>query len=165
VSDRRQAHFSPDRRYRYWLKIVDGDIYPERLVMFIGLNPSTADEREDDPTIRRCRSFARSWGYNGIIMANLFAFRATDPRQMMADPEPIGPENETSMFFRLSAQCAAPNPIACWGNKGGHLNRANYITGIVQMDCLRFNTDGSPCHPLYLPKTLKPVQFNYGAKR
>jgi len=76
------ATFSPCRKYRYSLfRIWDED---KSLVLFIGLNPSTADEKEDDPTIRRCINFAKQWGwgYGGLIMGNLFSFRATQPSDL-----------------------------------------------------------------------------------
>lgn len=84
----RDAHLSPCRRYRYalWRRWGDG---PH--AMFIGLNPSTADETADDPTIRRCIAFARAWGYGALCMANLFAYRATQPADMLAQDDPVGP--------------------------------------------------------------------------
>lgn len=166
MSDIREARFSPCRRYRYSLKIVDGSLLNdrERLVMFIGLNPSTADEFVDDPTVRRCRAYARAWGYNGIIMTNLFAFRATDPDEMMAYEEPVGEESTALLYLDIAAECAHAHPIAAWGIHGAHRDRADEIKAILNLDCLRLNKDGSPCHPLYLPKTLTPKPFNYSPK-
>ena len=77
----RTAEFSPCRRYRYTLSI-EWDASKER-VMFIGLNPSTADETKDDPTVRRCKQFAKDWGYGAMVMTNLFAWRDTDPKKML----------------------------------------------------------------------------------
>jgi len=85
------ATFSTDRVYRYALWRVWDAALPSFVV--IGLNPSTADETENDPTIRRCIGFAKREGCGGLVMLNLFAVRATDPRVMMAHPEPIGPDN------------------------------------------------------------------------
>jgi hypothetical protein len=65
--------------------------------MFVGLNPSTADEGGDDPTIRRCVGFARDWGYSGLCMTNLFAFRATQPKDMLAQADPVGPNNDETL--------------------------------------------------------------------
>lgn len=84
------ARFSPDRVYRYDL-VRDWDTR-QQVVAFIGLNPSTADESEDDPTIRRCIRYARDWGYGGIVMLNAFAFRATDPRDDEGAPGADRPE-------------------------------------------------------------------------
>ena len=86
------AVLSEDRVYRYALWRIWNEDRP--LVMFVGLNPSTADETNDDPTLRRCMGFAESWGYGGVIMANIFAYRATDPKIMKQTEAPIGPEND-----------------------------------------------------------------------
>ena len=85
----RSANFSRCRRYRYalWRRWAPGDDY----VLLVGLNPSTADHRRDDPTIRRCIGFARDWGYSGLCVANLFAFRATYPRDLFAADDPVAP--------------------------------------------------------------------------
>ena len=89
----RQTIFSPCRRYRYTLWRA-WDMFNPGYVMFIGLNPSTADEVQDDPTIRRCIGYAKEWGYGAFCMTNIFAFRATDPRVMKAQADPVGPEND-----------------------------------------------------------------------
>jgi hypothetical protein len=123
--------------------------------MFIGLNPSTADETVDDPTIRRCLSFAKAWGYDGMSMANLFAFRATDPAVMLSEPEPIGSENDT---YLLNMARRAGIVIAAWGTQGGHLGRdASVRKMIPNLHYLRLTKDGHPGHPLYLPGDLEPM--------
>lgn len=113
------ARFSPCRRYRYelWRR---WDVPTAPFAMFIGLNPSTADETADDPTIRRCIRFARDWGFGGLLMTNLFAFRATDPAVMKAEAEPVGPEN--SAIIQSNA-CNAGIIIAAWGVHGVHMGR------------------------------------------
>ena len=88
------ARFSVDRKYRYALWRHWNGNKERNYVAFVGLNPSTADEKTDDPTIRRCMGFARSWGFNGIWMINAFAFRATKPKDMKAAIDPIGPDND-----------------------------------------------------------------------
>ena len=80
--------------------------------MFVGLNPSTADETNDDPTIRRCISFAQAWGYEGLCMTNLFAFRATEPSDMMKSPDPVGPENDQAL---INLAESAGVVVAAWG--------------------------------------------------
>src|SRR5882724_4976365 len=85
------AVLSDCERYRYalWRR------WAERpAVLFVGLNPSTADALQDDPTIRRCIRFAKAWGYGALYMGNLFAFRATDPRAMKAEADAVGPDND-----------------------------------------------------------------------
>lgn len=141
------AVFSPCRRYRYllWRVWRPGD----KLVAFIGLNPSTADETANDPTVRRCIGFAERWGYGGLVMLNLFAFRATDPKVMKAEPEPVGPENDQAIW---NAAMAVDQVIAAWGTHGEHQGRDKRVRGQLQnLYCLGTTKDGHPRHPLYLP--------------
>ena len=107
------ALFSECRTYRYALWRV----WDESLdsILFIGLNPSTADESHNDPTISRCINFAKKWGYGGLCMANLFAYRATQPRIMMLADDPIGPDNDQILFDLVSK---ADIVVAAWGNHG-----------------------------------------------
>ena len=148
----KSADFSPCRTYRYalWRRWGDAPDY----VMFVGLNPSTADETQDDPTIRRCIAYAKDWGYSGLCMTNLFAFRATDPEVMKMADDPIGPEND-----RYLDECAygAGVVVAAWGVHGtlGGRHRP-VIVRLPKLHYLRLTKDGHPGHPLYLPKTLTP---------
>ncbi len=86
------ANLSECRKYRYALWRTWDKSKP--YAMFIGLNPSTADETENDPTINRCINYSKDWGFGGLCMVNLFAFRATDPSDMMASKDPIGSDND-----------------------------------------------------------------------
>jgi hypothetical protein len=154
--NREGAVFSPCRRYRYMLA-RQWEYGTPSYAAFIGLNPSTADEVKDDPTIRCCVGFAKSWGLGGLVMLNLFAFRATQPKAMLAAVDPIGPDNDR----HLAAYCDdAAFVIACWGRHGAHLGRATEVKALVpNLCCLALNKDGSPHHPLYLPKTLTPMPW------
>jgi hypothetical protein len=153
----RGALFSPDRTYRYVLTRRWEDSY-RGWAMFIGLNPSTADENLDDPTIRRCVAYAQSWGYSGLSMLNLFAFRATKPADMMQAEDPVGPENDQLL---QSWSKIASVVIAAWGNHGSFRNRDAHVSALIPcLHVLRCNKDGSPAHPLYLPKTLAPRPWN-----
>lgn len=116
-TDIRSASFSPCRRYRYWLRIVWDDSKP--LAAFIGLNPSTADEVKDDPTVRRCRNFASSWGCGGMVMFNLFPFRATLPTVMKVEADPDGDWTKDDLLASLKSMCTGPW-VACWGTHGSH---------------------------------------------
>lgn len=152
----RETIFSPDRVYRYtlWREWGDGPY-----AMFIGLNPSTADETKDDPTIRRCIGFAKDWGYGSLCMTNLFAFRATDPKVMMAADDPVGADNDTHL-----SQCAATAGVvvAAWGSHGTHSGRHRAVkTMLPNLHYLRLTQDGHPGHPLYLPKTLVPIKWTF----
>jgi hypothetical protein len=135
---------------------------PDRpTVAFVGLNPSTADETLDDPTIRRCIGFAKSWGYGGLYMLNLFAFRATDPADMKAAADPVGPYNDEALSYRQS-RCQLT--VAAWGVHGGFKGRADHVLSHVLVSdavyCLGKTKDGFPKHPLYLPKTAALEDFN-----
>lgn len=127
-------------------------------VVFIGLNPSTADERVDDPTIRRCMAFARSWGYHGVHMLNLFALRATNPREMLMHPEPVGYETDKWIAHYIEQ---APLIVAVWGAHGAHLQRDQRVMDSITRDvhCLKLTVSGMPGHPLYLPRHLTPIAF------
>jgi len=159
------ASFSECRLYRYvlWRRWEHwrGD-QPQKQVMFIGLNPSTADESEDDPTIRRCIRFARDWGYSGILMMNAFAFRATQPKDMFAAADPIGPKSDDAMYYRRT-QCGLI--IAAWGVHCP-VDRERRICEIIDgpVHCLGKTKGGRPKHPLYLRADTKPELFCNGGE-
>ena len=142
------AIFSECRTWRYslWRK---WDMLNERRMIFIGLNPSTADENEDDPTIRRCIGFAKKHSCGGIVMLNLFAFRATDPKEMMAAPDPIGPHND--VIIKNHADRPDQIFIAAWGTMGTFKDRDLEVSRMVYgLRCFGFTKYGMPRHPLYL---------------
>lgn len=146
------AVLSPCRRYRYALwRRWDGS---RGVVMIIGLNPSTADEARDDPTVRRCITYARDWGYGGLCLTNLFALRATYPADLKTAADPIGPENDRHL--RTVARLADLR-VAAWGVNGAHRGRATAVlSSLSGLHCLRLSRDGHPMHPLYLPRGLRP---------
>ncbi len=150
------AVLSNDRKYRYSLfRDWEG---AEGYVMFIGLNPSTADETKDDPTIRRCIGFAREWGYGALCMVNLFAFRATNPADMKEAFDPIGKENDSTL---LELADGAEIVVAAWGIKGSWLNRDKEVQSLIPyMFHLGLTKEGYPKHPLYLPKITRPIKWN-----
>lgn len=150
----RRTVFSIDRRYRYALWRDWGG---EGYAMFVGLNPSTADETLDDPTIRRCVAYAKSWGYGALCMTNLFAFRATDPKDMLAATDPVGAENDATL---LDLAERASVVVAAWGTHGTHLGRAQTVRNMLpSLHYLKLTKDGHPGHPLYLKKELTPVPW------
>lgn len=154
------ATFSPCRRYRYslWRRWTGLFSANNGYAMFIGLNPSTADEVSDDSTIRRCIGFARAWGYDGLLMANLFAYRATKPAEMLAQRDPVGPDNDATL---LQLANAAGLVVAAWGALGGHRDRATAVQRMLlpRLWCLGVTKAGEPSHPLYLPKSCVPVPW------
>lgn len=152
------AEFSACRTWRYALwRQWDWQGYANQ-VMFIGLNPSTADETEDDPTIRRCIQFAKDWGYGGLIMMNAYAFRATDPKVMKASTDPVGPGNDEALAYRRSQVGLI---VAAWG---AHCppERESRICQVIgkTIQCLGKTKAGRPKHPLYLraDTQLQPFQ-------
>ena len=159
---KKSAVLSPCRRWRYSLTRDRADwAVPESgYVMFIGLNPSTADETEDDPTIRRCLRFAADWGYTGLVMANLFAWRATDPADMKAAADPVGPDNDQHL---VQLARGARVIVAAWGVHGTHMGRDEVVKALPRiagrLHHLRLTKDGHPGHPLYLPASLVPTPW------
>ena len=146
--DFNSAVFSDCRNYRYELWRWWDKSKP--FVMFIGLNPSTADETNNDPTIRRCIGFAQNWGFGGLCMTNLFAIRTKDPEVMKIHPEPIGPDNDEHLIM---VSDKAGKIIAAWGNNGTYRNRDKEIIAFIpDMCCFGTTKNGSPKHPLYIPK-------------
>lgn len=123
----KDAIFSGCKKYRFALwRTWDGT---KPYAMFIGLNPSTADEKENDPTVRRCIHFAKSWGYGGMCMANLFALRATHPLDLYTSREPIGKDNDK---WLLSLSKDAGVVVAAWGNDGMHLSRSKAVLDLIK---------------------------------
>lgn len=119
--------------------------------MFIGLNPSVADAVKDDPTIRRCRNFAASWGDAGLVMVNLFAYRATEPKQMMSSNcDVVGPNNDAHLLAMASR---ATTIVCAWGTNGDYQGRDKevlYLLRHYHMKCLDITVGGHPWHPLYM---------------
>jgi hypothetical protein len=179
----KDAVFSPDRLYRYTLTRRWDDTKP--IVNWLMLNPSTADENVEDPTIRKCMKFATLWEYGGVVITNLFAYRATDPDQMKAYAEPVGKDND----HHISEVAKASDMIVCaWGNDGAHQTlveefnyarapyrgmcpRSKYVIDMllntvgIPLYCMAVNKTGEPQHPLYLPFKQKPsVYYGYGTQ-
>ena len=148
------ATFSPCRKWRYVLwRIWNSELAP---VAFICLNPSTADETIDDPTVRRCVNYARRWGYGGLYVMNLFAFRATKPRVMEAAADPCGPDNDR--YLREYAGKAHLR-VAAWGTQGAFMGRDLCVLKLLSdmpVHSLGLTKNGFPRHPLYLKSDVKP---------
>ena len=146
------AVLSDDKVYRYELRRRWG---PGMLLEWVMLNPSTADADNDDPTIRRCISFAKAWGYDGIRVTNLFAYRATKPANLLTADDPFGPDNNT--FLRAAE---GPLTIVGWGThrivaRRGEGRRpwSGLFDRATPLQCLGYCADGSPKHPLFIPAT------------
>ena len=161
----RSAAFSECGKYRYTLHRVWDAEGPQSA--FVCLNPSTADETQDDPTVRRCIQYAMSWGYGGLVMLNLFAFRATDVRVMKMQFDPVGPYNDEAI---IDAAGGCNLVVAAWGNHGNFRGRDKEasdlwaepdVYGLDDLHCLALNKSRQPAHPLYQRADLKPVKFSF----
>lgn len=151
------ADFSDDRKYRYRLYRIWDETKPP--AVFVMLNPSTADEIENDPTIERCQQRSIMMGYGGIVAVNLFAWRSTDPQTLYDLYDPSGPNNDR--YIREAAMEAGV--VVCgWGKHGMLRGRGLDVlrllreTGVVP-HALKINKDGTPAHPLYLSYKLLPT--------
>jgi hypothetical protein len=156
--DVRDATLSERREYRYKLSRIWNSSQP--LVLFVMLNPSTADGMIDDPTIRRCIGFAKSWGYGGLYVGNLFAWRATDPKELLTASEPFGADNQKHLD-EMMEKCDLI--VAAWGNspivKKLMKGRSYDPFKGRSVHYLDLSADGTPKHPLYLKKDLQPQLF------
>ena len=151
------ALFSECRTWRYalWRRWDFGSRCS--MVAFVGLNPSTADESIDDPTIRRCQGFAKALGFDGMYMLNAYAFRATDPKDMKRAADPVGPENDQWLRYYGSVSNAI---IAAWGVHCDDRRKVSVCETIGRsIMCLGKTKGGRPKHPLYLRADTKPEPF------
>jgi hypothetical protein len=140
-------------RYRLWRTWDDQPYLP-----FIMLNPSTADAENDDPTIRRCMGFARDGGFGGIVVVNLFAFRATSPDDMKRAVDPVGRGNNEHIKDILSQAADNDVPVlAAWGTHGIYRNQDAVVRRLADRPlwCLGKTKDGHPRHPLYVRSDAK----------
>jgi len=164
--DLREATFSECGRYRYSLTRIWGD---GKTLLFVMLNPSTADGLQDDPTIRRCIGYARRSGYTGIAVGNLYALRATNPAMLLAHDEASrrGPENFFSLAGLAKFAQLGNSPVICaWGAFPETLGR----TDLAVMDlfkkigvktlCFGKTKNGSPRHPLYLSNNVASEPYD-----
>lgn len=159
------AIFSGCERYRYrlWRRIGDGVM---GRCLFIMLNPSTATHEVVDPTITRCLGYAKAWGYSGLEVCNIFAYRATDPKDMKAQTDPIGPVNDdTIASVALSVESEGGIIVCAWGAHGKHMQRSEAVIKRLQQHdvplyFLKLNADGEPGHPLYLKSSLTPQAWD-----
>ena len=150
------AMFSECRLYRYRLWRYWDCTAPA--LCFVMLNPSTADEIDNDPTIERCQRRAMSAGYGGLEVVNLFAYRSTDPSMLLKVADPVGPQNDAAI---LAAVSGAGMVICAWGDDGairgrGTAVRARLVEEGVSLHALVLNKSGEPRHPLYVAYAALP---------
>jgi hypothetical protein len=145
-------------RYRYSLQ-READPDGRESVLFVMLNPSTADAMQDDPTIRRCVGFARAWGASELLVGNLFAYRATQPDELYSALDPIGPDND---FWLRSLSARSAMVVCAWGAHPMAKRRAIEVRAMLgrEIHHLGLTKDGAPKHPLYLPAILRPMLWD-----
>lgn len=153
------ATYSDCERYRYALTRV-WDAEGGR-INFLMLNPSTATEVQNDPTVERCERRARALGFGAFRVTNIFAYRATDPRDMRAQPDPVGPENDAAI---LAAADWAGTVICAWGTHGAHLGRGPQVEALLRagpfaLMHLGLSKAGHPKHPLYIGYQTQPAPW------
>lgn len=168
----RGAEFEVGRKWRYrlwrkWEPIdhvvsnpfpIDGPLR-DRMLVVIGLNPSTADETYNDPTVERCCRRALFAGFDGLIMLNLFAWRSTDPAGMKSAVDPIGPRNTEVLLNETVGRAV----LCAWGTHGSFLGRGPEVASLLKdrlLFALAVTKDGHPKHPLYSSYATKPVRWS-----
>lgn len=158
-----EAHFSDCEKYRYWLR-RDWDLSLPT-ISFLMLNPSTADEMQNDPTIERCQRRAIAMGYGSMIIVNLFPFRMTDSRLLNTVENLLGDTDKANSCI-LNAVQSAVITVCGWGKHPLAAPRAQTVMTLLaqanlqhQVKCLQLNADGSPQHPLYIAYAQQPVPF------
>lgn len=150
------ATISACGKYRYSLwRTWDPNL---RVVNFIGLNPSTADVKSNDPTIHKCIRYAKFWGLGGIIMTNLYAYRSPYPSEMFAsEADIIGPENAVHL---LNANKRAEFSVAVWGDHGITNSRGDQVkSSLSNLYFLKVSASGQPRHVRFLKGDLSPIKF------
>lgn len=154
--DRRHACFSADRVYRYMLDVQWSS--DEGGILWLMLNPSTADAFKNDPTVARCEKRTRQAGYGRMLVANIFALRSTDPRQLYDAEDPVGPANDEAIL----AFAGQADQIVCgWGNHGCHLSRGREVLDLLvhaghEPHALKVTRRKQPGHPLYIGYSVTP---------
>lgn len=155
---RSTALYSDCERFRYTLT---RDWGPGRRLLFVMLNPSTATELRNDPTIACCERRTRTLGYGSFEVCNLFAFRATRPADLRAAADPVGPEND-AMLIRAARR--ADDILCAWGNDGGFRGRGAIVAALLAgtgrpLWHLGLTQAGAPRHPLYLRRATQPCRW------
>lgn len=159
----KSAQISDCGKYRFILTRIWDDT--KRAAVFIMLNPSTADGKEDDPTIRRCINFAKSWNCGSINVVNLFDLRTSSPEEMKKAEAPISRDNNFIVYMTVRKAVMLNALIICaWGNHGCYLGQDKKILDLINQAggdpmALKVSKAGQPCHPLYLKADSMPVPY------
>lgn len=156
----RRAVYSFCEKYRYILGIRWDFSDAGRALTFLMLNPSKATELKNDNTVSGCEKRARAWGYAGCNILNIFAYRATDPKEMKKQDDPIGPENDRLILEHCLGQHG--DVVCAWGNHGKHRGRSESVLAMLRshgakLHYLRLNETGEPIHPLFVRRDIRPT--------
>jgi len=161
IDSKIRARFSECGRYRYELEEVWTGGHP-RLVMWLMMNPSVARIEHADPTLIRTGRFSRTWGFGGQLIGNVYAYRATNGRELLRAGDPAGPGNDAAI---LAMAARAEIVVLAYGQlptflRPGARNVVNMLRrSNARLTYLRLSKDGTPQHPLYLPGNLEPQDF------
>lgn len=156
----RSAELSPCQRYRY--ELTRTMLFGTGICVFVMLNPSTADHTVDDQTIRQCMGFVDHWGFNRLVVVNLFAWRATLPRDMLSAIDPVGPAGDS---WLIRAARGADRIVCAWGEHGRHRGRGESVRSLLQSHGHTLyhlgltKSHGQPRHPLYLARDTAPQEW------
>jgi len=152
------ALFSKDRLYRYklWRRWSDGPT-----LCWLMLNPSSADEISNDPTVERCERRTRQMGYGQIVVLNIYAYRATDPAELWKVADPVGPMNDGTILIQANL---AGRVVCAWGNNSEPERAAAVVAMLraklkIELFHLGLTGAGQPKHPLYVPYSIKPTPW------
>lgn len=168
VASTPKAVFSSCELFRYTLWRTSRSLFatdfrgsrPRTFVNFICLNPSTATDDQDDPTVRKCQMLARRWGFDSICVTNIFAYRSTNPKALYKIDYPIGPMNDR---YLMNVADRASLVVCAWGAHGELMDRAQSVVTLlrdlkVKLHYLRMGKK-QPYHPLYLPYSTQPTEW------
>lgn len=152
---KKSAAISECKTFRYSLSRT----WDSRLssVLFLGLNPSWADAEIKDNTLRVCINYAQRWGYGGVLLGNLFAYRSPDPSDLYRASDPIGPKNDAAI---KALQDQAALTVCAWGTPGKFMGRDKQVLrSLRDPHCLVRLKSGHPGHPLYKKSSLVPIPY------
>ena len=164
IQQEKNVVFSPCWLYRYFLRreLPGYDEALRKRIVFIMLNPSTADEIQNDPTVTRCINFAVRWGYNELVVLNIFALRSTDPKELYRAADPIGEDNDD--WIKRIAGADGQDVVCAWGvhgafnRRGGDVMNTLLLSTAAKVYVLGWTKDGHPKHPLYLKATTERIR-------
>jgi hypothetical protein len=152
----KDALITEDTIYRYWLSRIWNEDKPR--IIFIMLNPSTADHMIDDPTIKRVIQFSMDWGYGGVYVVNLYAYRSTKPKGLETTSDPVGPENRKHILTLIqNKELKVDRVVYAWGNGEKEPDLLREI--VKEPFCIALSKKGIPRHPLYLKGDLQPTIY------